>query len=285
MPHEGNNAASRREAKDLHQQAARIEEIIDAIEQLPDDNARRLMQECIQSVMGLHGHALKKILDLASESGSAGTNIHDALIHDPTVRGILLIHDIHPQSIETRLREALDKVLPYIHSHGGDVELVGIAHDVATIRLKGTCQGCPSSAVTLELAVKNAIAEACPDLAGLQVEGMPAQSMQPDLHAPAHHWTIIDGALDLPDGAIKPYELSGHPFVICKYKGRHYAYQNICPSCDVRMDTGIVKDGLLLCGQGHGFEIEFAGGSRDQAGLHLQPFPLLVENDQVKVAV
>jgi len=35
--------------------------------------------------------------------------------------------------------------------------------------LEGTCKTCPSSTITLELAVRRAVEEACPDLAGFEV--------------------------------------------------------------------------------------------------------------------
>ena len=46
---------------------------------------------------------------------------------------------------------------------------------VARIHLRGSCSDCSASSVTLELAVKKALEEAAPDLAGLEVEGMAPQ--------------------------------------------------------------------------------------------------------------
>jgi len=92
----------------------------------------------------------------------------------------LLVHGLHPVDLETRLHQALDKVLPYIHSHGGNVELISLIAGVAKLRLQGTCKTCPSSAITLELAVKAAVEEFCPDLLGMEVEGQ-AQPTGPAL--------------------------------------------------------------------------------------------------------
>ena len=60
---------------------------------------------------------------------------------------------------------------PYLESHGGDVELLEVADGVARIRLEGSCKTCPASSATLELAIKQALDEAAPDLEGLIVEG------------------------------------------------------------------------------------------------------------------
>ena len=57
---------------------------------------------------------------------------------------------------------------PYMHSHGGDVELLSLEDGVARLRLEGSCQGCPASAATLEQAIRQALEEAAPDLAGMR---------------------------------------------------------------------------------------------------------------------
>jgi Fe-S cluster biogenesis protein NfuA len=88
------------------------------------------------------------------------------IIQDPQFAGLLIIHGLHPLDLETRLLRALDKVRPYMESHAGTVEFLGLRDGVARLRLKGTCKSCPSSKVTLELAVRKAIEEACPDLTG-----------------------------------------------------------------------------------------------------------------------
>jgi Fe-S cluster biogenesis protein NfuA len=146
--------------------------LIERIESLPDASARRLIQECLQSLLELYGDGLARVMQLVGNAGAEGRQVRDDLLHDKLVRGLLLIHGLHPDSLETRLLAALDKVRPYIQGHGGNVELVALQDDVARLRLQGTCKSCPSSSVTLELAVRHAIQEACPDLAGFEVEGI-----------------------------------------------------------------------------------------------------------------
>ncbi len=59
---------------------------------------------------------------------------------------------------------------PYLRSHGGNVELVGVEQGVAKLRLEGTCSACPSSQMTLHLAVEQAIYETAPDVTAIEVE-------------------------------------------------------------------------------------------------------------------
>jgi Fe-S cluster biogenesis protein NfuA len=57
-----------------------------------------------------------------------------------------------------------------MQSHGGNVEVIELNGEFAKLRLIGACKTCPSSAMTLELAVRKALEEHCPDLAGFEVE-------------------------------------------------------------------------------------------------------------------
>ncbi len=81
------------------------------------------------------------------------------------------MHGLHPYPVETRVEAALARVRPYLGSHGGDVELLGVDEaGVVRLRLLGSCDGCPSSAVTLQLAVEGAVEDAAPEIRGIEVE-------------------------------------------------------------------------------------------------------------------
>ena len=74
-------------------------------------------------------------------------------------------------SVEERVRDALEGVRPYLGSHGGDVELLGVEDGVARVRMQGSCEGCPASAMTLKLAIEDAVLKAAPDVDRVEAEG------------------------------------------------------------------------------------------------------------------
>ena len=156
----------------MNSQGARIQQLLEQIEALPTPSTRELIHEFMEATLAFYGQGLARILQVVSESGPDGQKVYQHLVNDKVVRGLLLIHDLHPADLETRLREALDQVRPYLQSHGGNVELISLTGQGARLRLQGTCKSCASSAVTLELAIRHAIEEACPDLAGFEVEGI-----------------------------------------------------------------------------------------------------------------
>ncbi len=147
----------------------KLQDLIGRVDRMPDADARALVEELLQAVMQLHGRGLRQMLEIARPPDGAEARVYAGLLNDPTLRGLLLIHDLHPASLEERMQQALAKVLPYIKSHGGDVQILGLEDGTVRLRLQGTCQTCPSSAVTLDLAVRAAFEEFCPDLVGFEV--------------------------------------------------------------------------------------------------------------------
>jgi Fe-S cluster biogenesis protein NfuA len=169
---------------DSRQMARRLQELIEQIQNQPNLAGRALLQDCLQSLLAFYGEGLSRIIEHLQSANGEGSAILDRMLQDQAISGLLLIHGLHPVPLETRFHAALEKVRPYMQSHGGNIELLGLENDVARVRLQGTCKSCPSSAITLELAVRQAVEEACPDLLGFEVEGAPAENQpEPAAHA------------------------------------------------------------------------------------------------------
>jgi len=268
----------------MNRQGRRIQELMEKIEALPDIPARVLVHECMTSLLAFYGNGLERVLHIVKRSGIGGQRVHDELIHDRVVSGLLLIHGLHPVDLATRLREALEKIRPYMQSHGGNVELLSLEADFARLRLEGACKTCPSSAVTLELAVRHAIEEACPDLAGFEVDGAaaPADPAQP--HG-APEWTPVEEARHLQEGALIRATVLDVPLILCKAGGSLYAYRDRCPACNLPLHLGTLEAGVLACRAGHRFGVRNAGLSADDAGLHLDPVPLVTRDGSVQLAL
>ena len=146
---------------DVHERVARVEALLGEIEDDPRAAA------AVQAIVDLYGEALARLLDGADP------------VEDELVSHLLLVHDLHPVDVETRVRNALEDVRPYLGSHGGDVEFLGVEDGVARLRLAGTCNGCPSSTVTLKNAIEEALLKAAPDLERIDAEGVaePARAL------------------------------------------------------------------------------------------------------------
>jgi Fe-S cluster biogenesis protein NfuA len=121
--------------------------------------------------MNLYGTGLDRILSVVDEAGPAAGPVFARLAADDLVSTLLVLHDLHPLDQEVRIERALEHVRPYLESHGGNVKLLGVEENVARLRLEGSCKSCPSSTVTMKLAVEKAIEEAAPEITRIEVEG------------------------------------------------------------------------------------------------------------------
>jgi Fe-S cluster biogenesis protein NfuA len=142
---------------EARQEVARVEELLDRIE--GDQPAL----EAVQALVNLYGEALRRIVASGGADGAAD---------DELVSHLLLLHDLHPLDVEARVERALADVRPYLRSHGGDVELLGVSDGFARVRLQGTCNGCASSTATLKHAIEEAVARVAPELDGVEAEGV-----------------------------------------------------------------------------------------------------------------
>lgn len=156
---------------DQLKEGRKLQQLVQQAEQLRDPVARALVNECLHSLLKYYGDGLARALEVIQNCGTAGEHVLAELSEDPVVRGLLLIHGLHPVDLRTRLNQAIEKIRPYMESHGGNVQLLSLENDRARFRLQGACKTCPSSSVTMELALRRAIDEACPDLMGFEVEG------------------------------------------------------------------------------------------------------------------
>ena len=149
----------------------KIEELVETIESLPDPATRASALALVQALMDFHAEALDRLMELVSAQGETGYAIFDKFSEDKLVSNLLLVYGLHPLTLDERVTQALEKVRPHLHSHGGNVELLAIDEGVVRLRLHGSCKGCPSSAETLKLAIEAAIYEAAPDVVSIEAEG------------------------------------------------------------------------------------------------------------------
>jgi Fe-S cluster biogenesis protein NfuA len=162
--------------KEFQQRLQKIEGLVRTIESAADPNVRTSAVELMKSLMELNSAGIERMMDITFETGEIGKEIIDRYADDALVSNLLLLYGLHPLDIESRVLQALDKVRPYLRSHGGNVELLGIADGIVRLRLEGSCNGCASSAMTLKLAIEEAIYEAAPDVISLDVEGVKEQA-------------------------------------------------------------------------------------------------------------
>lgn len=305
--------------QDSGAQVAEVEGLLERLESLTDSPARDTALATVQAVLELYGDGLGRIVDAVGPARTAG------LVEDDLVSHLLLLHGLHPVSVEERVLGALRSVRPYMESHGGDVELVDVFEGVAHVRLRGSCEGCPASAMTLKLAIEDAVLKAAPDVDAVQAVGFETPDPLPDVTALAAdpggasvlrvdrspaadrgggaggapdaapagtQWTPAGALPQLSGGGTLLSRIAGEPVLFLKIADTPYAYRPRCPACEGSLaDAALAVDEVtvaaLACpGCGHRYDVRRAGRCLDAPQLHLEPVPLLVDDvGLVRVAV
>ncbi len=154
------------------QQMRRVETLVEEIENSADPVVRAKTLELIQTLMDFHGAGIGRMMEITANTGAAGYAIFGDFAGDELVASLLLLYDLHPRGIEERIEQAIEKVRPSLNLHEGGVELLGVSDGVVKLRLQGSCDGCPSSALTLKHTIEEAIYAAAPDIVAIEVEGV-----------------------------------------------------------------------------------------------------------------
>ena len=286
---------------DARQVGARVEELLGILQSEGGEASARTAEELVRLLLGLYGEGLSHIMAALREE-AAGAAVLDRLLADPLVESLLLLHDLHPLNVDTRIQRALDQVRPYLGSHAGGVTYLGVTEEgVAQLRLEGSCDGCPSSTVTVQLAIKGAIEDAAPEVTEVVVEGVtappgpetllqigrrpPGADGMPAAGAGDARWVTIP---DIGPPSSRPVtaEAAGTRVLLCSVRGTLYAYRDACTVCGMSLAEGTLTLGELACpGCETRYDVRSAGRSLDNEAVHLDPLPLLADSRGVRVAV
>ena len=112
---------------------------------------------------------LERVMEIAVESGPAGEAILEKIAVDDLTSSMLLLHDLHPDDLETRIDRAIHKLHGVFSSLGAKLTLIAIEN--GTVRLQfdsaRTWTGAPVRA-----SVENAIFQAAPEIESVVIEGL-----------------------------------------------------------------------------------------------------------------
>ena len=164
---------------EFHVRSERIEQLAAKLEQAADPELHATAMELLQCVMELHGAGLDRIMQVVSESNEAKA-LTEELLDDNLISSLLLLHNLHPYDLPTRVQAALEKVRPQLESHACEAELADIQNGIVSLRLHHQGGGCHSTAATMAGALEDAIIEAAPDAERITVVTVDA-AVQPQL--------------------------------------------------------------------------------------------------------
>jgi Fe-S cluster biogenesis protein NfuA len=158
----------------------RVEALLDELGSHAGPQVAAIAEELVSCLVELYGAGLAEIIKIIGEHPEAGPWLMDALVADPLVESLLLVHDLHPLDTAARVRRAIDQVMPKLGPHAGQVELLGIDDQgIIRLRLERSGHGCQSSSATIQAAISKSVAEAAPEAADVDIDVVAAPAELP----------------------------------------------------------------------------------------------------------
>ncbi len=147
----------------------KIEELVRRAESLSDPKARGIAVDLLQAVLDFHAAGLERVMEIAADSGAAAEVVIERIATDDLTSSMLLLHDLHPDDLETRIDRTIRKLHDMFASLGATLSLVAIESETVRLQFDSarTWSGTP-----VRSSVENAIFQAAPEIGTVVIEGL-----------------------------------------------------------------------------------------------------------------
>jgi Fe-S cluster biogenesis protein NfuA/nitrite reductase/ring-hydroxylating ferredoxin subunit len=276
---------------DLQELAERVDQAVAEVRTLdaPSPAKAMAMKNAIEE---FHKLGLIKMVQRL-KSDDRGRELLFELAEDPTVYALFSMHNLVKADLRTRVARVIEMVRPYMQSHGGDVELVEVTSETVFLRLKGSCNGCSLSSVTLRNGVEEALKQHVPEIQHIEVvpaepeaQFVPLDALRaPEVEEPG--WVAGPLASDVMEGVPFRMDFDKGSLLLVKFRSQIQAFKNECAHLGLPLDGATLNSetGVLTCNW-HGFRYNCQSGECITAPeAQLEALPLRVQNGRVKVRV
>lgn len=260
---------------DLDAALAQLETLIDTLEREGDERALLLLE----LIDAIHRPAVERVAA--------------ADLDHPLVQDLLMMYGFGEVEPELLAEEALDTVRPYIESHGGEVELLGVDGGIVRVRLQGACVGCAGSAMTLKRGIEEALREHLPGFTEVVAEESQPEPIATGFALPMAVmkrpvFVDVGADADLAEGELRAVDADGTPVLLARHGGDVYALRNGCAVDGLPLEgSRLTVEGILVCPWHNcAYDVRSGGRVDDEPGaVPLQVVPVAVRDGSLKVAV
>ncbi|HZC22315.1 MAG TPA: hypothetical protein VE866_03180 [Candidatus Binatia bacterium] len=157
--------------KDFQGRVQKIGELVQELDTIGDPAVRARAKELVQSLLQLHGAGLERILELLFQR-EGGAQVIDELGRDPLVSSLLILYELHPEDLHTRVERKLEQIKSKLRKAGAEAELTATDSGNVRVRVKIDQHACGSTARTVQTTIEDAMYEAAPDLKSIVIDGL-----------------------------------------------------------------------------------------------------------------
>jgi len=149
--------------RDFERRFARVEGLLSELSSFADPRVEHLTREILSTVLELHQLGLARTLAACDE------RVRRTLADDAQVSAMLLLHGLHPLTLETRAERTIDGLRERLQS-----KLATVSADIhdgrVTLRVVPATTACTSTRATLKQEFETALWAAVPDAESVTVE-------------------------------------------------------------------------------------------------------------------
>lgn len=284
--------------EEFHATLARLDELVREFDDLPYPQIREKAFEMLQMIDTIHRVGLGRLIGYIHQQGHVDLILRGA--HDPLINTLLQLYDFLPQDDRTQVETALEMIRPYIHSHGGEVEVLDVREGIVHLRLTGSCYGCAGSTMTLQRGIESVLAENYAGLRGIEVHdaapeithavpgfigiGQIGTAPRRPVRRPVFQ-TVARGE-EISLGTHQVFALDNTWVLIANVDGEFYAVRNTCPGSAAPLHLGRFTPPILICPwHNEAWDIRTGKRTDGEQGPNLQVLPIAVQDGAIQVAV
>ncbi len=277
---------------------ARLDALVREFDALPFPEVRDQVFEMLQVIDTIHRLSLGQLLESIHQQGHIDVVLRAA--HDPIINTLLQLYDFLPTDDRTQVETALEQIRPYIHSHGGAVEVLDVVEGIVHLKLTGHCYGCAGSTQTLTRGIEAVLREAYLAFRGIEVHDAAPQithaapgfialdeipTLKPrELRRPV--FQDIAPAQELLPNTFQVFDVDGVRALVANIGGEFFAVRNRCPGSAAPLDLGSFQPPIIVCPwHNEAFDLRTGKRSDGEAGPNLQVLPVAVREGMIQIAV
>ena len=159
----------------------RVAELTTGLLDHQDGAVRAKAEELVDWLDVFHREGLGRFVEMVRQW--RGELVLEQAALDPVVGELLATYslgvDVDAAAADRVIQLALDEVRPYVHSHGGDIEVRSVVDGVVHLRMHGTCDGCTAADDTVTRRIEVALREHWIDFRRVEVEASTAAPHPP----------------------------------------------------------------------------------------------------------
>lgn len=145
--------------QEIHPAVADLDAQLRQLETIGDPASRRIATDLLASLLQFHTAALQQMLQVINGSDEAAA-ILARFDRDPLIRSMLLVHDLHHESFQSRVNKAIAELEPTMRKREAAVELITAEDGLVRVRIEGGRLGGKPLPELVEQAIRNAAPEA-----------------------------------------------------------------------------------------------------------------------------